>query len=354
MDELLNLGRGKAIGTVKGNIDKFESLTVSESAEKPRSNSTKSKRSLIEVASSSSNDEQSLRTSFDTAPSVKSKASSATSMTTDPPTNKQRKRESIAFVQKSYLAQNTSKEQDTLPDDAREILKSQPDYEDLLAVLQYLECGIQDKHDFNIHKSGPKAAQIVNAIVTVTIPDHWPVLRIHKLPKRQAELKRLVVLNLRSVAGIGALLMQVRSLGNIKRADNTVLEDALCVLELVLHGNKFLHTTLRQTRKLCPKEIDRRITWQEVVALMGGSKILSTVAQATSTTGISSSKLQWLSDGLSYSKWLANNVSVTAGLLSIEDGEAWTMLALAAKRALNLGYRGECHLFLSCHNTNVT
>lgn len=343
MEELLNLGRAKAGSNVKGNIDKFETLSLTESANKPRSNSSKSKRSIVDLASASSIDENSMRDSLDTAPSFKSKASSATSMAVDLPVKEPKKRESVAFVQKSYLEPTNTQNNynESLPDDAREILKSQPDYEDLLAVLQYLECGVQEKHDFNIHVTGPKQSQIINALVTVTVPDHWPVLRIHKLPKRQDELKKLLVLILRSVAGIGALLLQIRNLGSIQRSDTTVLEDTICVLELVLHGSQFLHNMLRQTRKLYAKETSRRITWQEIIAAVSGSKILSTVAQSTSSASIQSSKSQWMSDGIEYSKWLARNVSVTAGLLILNDGEAWTMLALVVKRALNLGYRGK-------------
>ena len=340
MDELLNLGRGKPGGTVKGNIDRFETLSLSESTTKPRSSSIKSKTSIVDITASSSNDGTSLRSSADVAPSLVSKASSETSVTVDPPAKTTKKRESVAFVSKSYLEDNSKNEQDTLPDDAREILKSQPDYEDLLAVLQYLECGIKNKHDFNIHMTGPKASQILNALVTVTIPDHWPVLRIHKLPKRQEQLKRLIVVNLRSVAGIGALIMQVRRLGSIRQADSTVLEDTLCVLELVLRGSQFLNTMINDARKLYLKEVSRRISWQELVSLVAGSKILSYVAQATTTAGLSSNKLKWLSDGDEYNKWLAKNVSVVAGFLSIEDTEAWTMLAMIVKRAFNLGYRG--------------
>lgn len=341
MEELLNLGRGKPGGKVKGNIDKFESLSLSESTKKSRPESPKSKRSIVEITSSSSNDDSSLRSSIAAPSSTLSKASSETSASTQPEAKKHKKRESVAFIQKSYLHREIQPEQDTLPDDAREILKSQPDYEDLLAVLQYLECGIRKKHDFKIHVTGPKASQIINALVTITIPDHWPVLRIHKLPKDQAQLKKLIVLNLRSVAGIGALLMQIRKLSGVKRSDNSILEDTLSVLELILRGNHFVNDMIQDTRKLNLKETNRRLSWQEIVSLVGGSKILAFVGQAITVSGISAHKLKWLGDGNEYSRWLGKNISTTAASLSVQDAEAWTMLVQLAKRALNLGYRGQ-------------
>jgi telomere length regulation protein len=213
--------------------------------------------------------------------------------------------------------------------------------------LMTLECGVQNKHDFNVHETGPKAAQIINALVTITIPDHWPVLRIHKLPRQHEQVKTLIVTNLRSVAGIGALLMQIRKLAVGKKADTSILEDTLAVLQLVLKGNLFLHTMLKDIRKMYQKETQRRLNWQEVVSLMAGSKILAFVAQAISVGGVSSGKLKWLSEGNEYCKWLAKNVSNMLVELGPHDEEAWIMTTQVFKRALNLGYRGKFHILVA-------
>lgn len=344
MDALLNLNRSTSSGKVKGNIDRFESLSLREADDQVQPTSAKSKRSILEITPATSNsDDASTRESFDLQISDQhSKASSSqTTLVAEPPTAKHKKRESVAFLQKSYLDRESQQPSNTLPDDAREILKSQPDYEDLFAVLQYLECGIQGKHDFNIHVTGPKAAQIINALVTVTIPDHWPVLRIHKLPKRHEQVKRLIVLNLRSVAGIGALLMQIRKLGGGRKDDNSILEDTTSVLQLVLHGKTFLTSMLKDTRALYQKETQRRLCWQEVVSMVGGSKILSFVSQAVTVAGLSYGRLKWLSEGDDYCKWLAKNISDTIVQLGPQDTEGWAMTTQVVKRALNLGYRGK-------------
>lgn len=348
MDGLLNLNRPKSAGRVKGNIDKFESLSMDDSQENNRPSSTKSKRSILEITSNASTSEDtSTGASFDLQLSEQqSKAnSSQTTLVSEPPLSRQKKRESVAFIQKSYLDRQSHESTDSLPDDAREILKSQPDYEDLLAVLQYLECGIQNKHDFNIHVTGPKASQIINALVTVTIPDHWPVLRIHKLPRRHEQVKNLIVLNLRSVAGVGALLMQIRKLAGGKKDDISILEDTVSVLQLVLQGNQFLKTILKDIRNVYKKETQRRLNWQEVVSLIAGSKILSFVAQAVSVAGIAagiaSGRTKWLSEGNDYCRWLARNISELLVRLSPQDSEGWVMTTQVVKRALNLGYRGK-------------
>lgn len=354
MDELLNLGRPRPAGKVKGNIDKFESLTLSDSTNQPSSASTKSKRSILEISSTASD---TTREPFDLQPSQdKSEASSQLStvapLPNAPPLTQpasRKKRESVAFLEKSYLDRKSDEMSDTLPDDAREILKSKPDYEDLLAVLQYLEYGVQGKHDFNIHVTDAKAAQVVNVLVTVTIPDHWPVLRIHKLPKQQQQLKDMIVLNLRSVAGIGALILQIRHRSIPNAGDHSILEDTVSVLQLVLHGTGFIRGMLNDSRKLFPKDTQRRIWWQELTTLVAGSRVLSHVAQAVTVAGISSNRLRWLSDGNEFCEWLANNISTAIVDLSIQDSEAWTMLAQMTKRSLNLGYRGMSSQALLSH-----
>jgi hypothetical protein len=338
MEGLLNLGNPQSAGKVRGNIDKFESLSLKDSKDQPSSNSTKSKRSILEISSTSSD---TTRDSFDPHLTQQTSAtSSQTSIATTPAPVNRKKRESVAFIQKFYLDRESEQAVDSLPDDAREILKSKPDYEDLLAVLQYLECGIQRKHDFNVHTSGPKAAQIVNALVTVTVPDHWPVLRIHKLPKRQQQLKQLIILNLRSVAGLGALVLQIRNLSGGRPGDSSILEDTISVLQLVIQGSDFLKGMIQEGPSLYTKHAQRRIWWQELTSLIGGSKVLSYTAQAVAAASLTSSRLKWLSDGNEYCEWLARNVSTAAAGLDAQDLEAWTMLSQLTKRALNLGYRG--------------
>jgi telomere length regulation protein len=338
MEGLLNLGNPQSASKVRGNIDKFESLSLKESKAEPSSSSTKSKRSILEISSTSSD---MTRDSFDNQLTQQtSTTSSQTSVATTPTSISRKKRESVAFIQKAYLDRESEQPTDSLPDDAREILKSKPDYEDLLAVLQYLECGTQRKHDFNVHSAGPKAAQIVNALVTVTVPDHWPVLRIHKLPRRQQQLKQLIVLNLRSVAGLGALVLQIRNLSGGKSGGSSILEDTISVLQLVLQGSAFLKDMLHEASHLYTKHTQRRIWWQELTSLVAGSKVLSYATQAVAAASLTFSRFKWLSEGNEYCEWLARNISTAAAGVDGKDSEAWAMLSQMMKRALYLGYRG--------------
>ena len=334
----------KSVKRVQNNIDKFESLSLEERT-KSRSNSNKSKRSVLDITSSSSSDAHS--EPFDLQPSI---ASSQTSLDSKPATKKHKRHDSTAFLQRSYLEKPSA---GSLPDDAREILRSQPDQEDLIAVLQYLQYGIDGKHDFNIHLAGPKKSQLINILVTVTIPDQWHPLRSRKLSSADLNLRKLLLSVLQSVPGIGALSMQLRNL-SIKKENRLIVEDMLSVLTGVLSGSHILHSLLQDASRLYQKDTQRRVFWLEAVGLLCGSKVLAAAAQAfVINSDLESSDGRWLSEGVEYSTWLGKNIATCATNLTRDQSESWNFLSQAMKRAMSLGYRSKQNTILLIDTTNA-
>lgn len=329
----------KTTRKVQSNIDKFETLSLTDDITlKPRTPSTKSKISVLDIgaeASEADNEVFSLRPSHD---------SSATSRSTNSHKGPHKRHDSTAFIQRTYLdnAQAAS-----LPDDAREILRSQPDSEDLLAVLQYLQYGIQGKHGFNIHVPGPKGAQIINVLVTTTLPDWWVRLQQGKLSRQDSQLKAALLSTLSSIGGIGALLMQIRQMSATNaNQQSSLLVDLLSVLSSVLTGSRVVLNFLSDATTLLPTEGQRRAFWQELTALLAGSKVLTTTSAAFATHNFLNGATEihkWLGNGLEYSKWLAKNISTAAISLTagpISNHGQINMLSQILKRALSLGYRG--------------
>ena len=329
MDSLLR--PVKSVKKLQRSIDRFENLALTEST-KPRSNSTKSKRSIVDL--STPIDSENTTPVFDIRPSI---ASSSTSASSHSIKKTHKRHDSTAFLQKSYLKKPPPS---TLIDDAREILKSQPDHEDLLAVLQYLDCGVRGKHDFNIHRFGPKAAQIINILVTTIIPDHWPVLSSSNLSKHDAMTKQLLLTTFRSIAGIGAFLMQIRTLST-KTTSGALTRTTIEVLATVIKGEDTLKRLVQETQTLYTNEAQRRNAWNETVSLLAGSKILSVVAQAYSAIEADNVEALWLSQGAEHTRWLARNIVSTATSLDVAHDVSWAMLSQVMKRGLSLGYRGE-------------
>lgn len=335
MDDIFN--PIKTTRRVQHNIEKFETLSL-RGTPTSRPASTKSKISIADLSFESSDV---VSEPFSFQPSIDSAATTLSAQST----HKTHKRhDSTAFLEKSYLNQSSAK---TLPDDAQAILKSQPDREDLVAVLQYLQYGVDGKHDFNIRLPGPKAAQIINVLVTVTIPDQWLYLRGHNLAKPDAQLKKLMITPLVSVAGIGALLMQIRRLSSTTPTDEyPILEDAISILAAILERQSVLRPFMSDSNTFFTTDTPRRVFWQEVTSLLAGSKIFTTMAQVFATVPTLSDQIPectWLGDGSEYSKWLSRNISATA--IDLNSGvstvnESLSMLGQVFKRGLSLGYRG--------------
>ena len=326
----------KTTKSVKSNISKFENLSLNESSTS-RPTSTKSKRSIVDLSSPVS---ESTEDTFDLKPSI---ISSQTSVSSRPSTSdkasyqKHRRYDSTAFLQKSYLNKSALA---TLPDDARVILRSQPEPEDLLAVLQYLDYGIRGKHHFNVHIASPQGSQIVAAIVTKIIAEYWHIVQQSQTSKIEAAIRTLLITVLRCVPGIGALLLQLKQLGPLAMEQKTLLHDTASVLGAVFKNSAVLQGLMQDTTKLYVKHSMHRAVWQEVVTLLAGSKILSTASESLQTVGKEEAPdLLFLLDGNEYVKWLAGNVSYAMTSLPISELESWTMLSQIAKRGLNIGYR---------------
>jgi len=317
---------------VQSNIEKFETLSLREHGP-PRSSSNKSKRSIFEITESKEEPTPTLQAHVESSVTLVEarKPSNATQA------KKHKRHDSTAFLQHSYLQQSGPA---SLPDDAREILKSQPDRQDLEAVLEYLNYGIEGKHDFNIRIAGPKAAQIINVIATVTIPDQWHNLRAARLSESEAKIKKAILSCLTSIAGIGALLAQMKKLATIQHQveDDSLLKDTVNVLSHILNKSQTVTNFLQDATRLYASDVQRRLFWQEITSLLAGSKILNTASHTMA--GKSVGPEIWLSDGTQYSRWLSRNISVAVTRLTTSEAESWKMLGQVLKRALNLGYRG--------------
>ncbi|RMD39429.1 hypothetical protein DV735_g5704, partial [Chaetothyriales sp. CBS 134920] len=312
--------------TVRSNIDKFESLSLNHSSSPGPSSSTKPKKSVLDITSGG---DESIDTSFDLTPSADSST----------PLHKKTKRYSATpFLEKSYLTK--AADADTLPDQASEILRSQPQPDDLLAVLQYLQAGVDGKHGFSVHIASPVASQIIAAIVTNIIPDYWHTYQRAELSTLETKCREHIVNVLRSVPGLGALLLQLKHLSTAGLAQKPVLLDTASVLATVLKPSTTLRELLQDTVKLYTKQTVRHAVWQEVVALLAGSKVLSVASQAVQSTSLEiGSGSVFIADGVQYAQWLARNISTTAISLSPTDPHSWAMLSRISKRGLNLGYR---------------
>ena len=259
------------------------------------------------------------------------------------PSRKRGSCDPAVFLKQTYLHTAPT---ESLPDRARDILGSQPDHDHLVAVLTYLRDGTEGRHDFNVRCSSAKASQIVNTLVTVTIPDTWPAERRADQSKQDQHLKTLLLSSLTSVAGIGALVAHIRRMSSSSdaAANSNLLVILVVSLSELLQATGILPTLLRDVITTSKSGTMRSAAWRELSALLGGSKVLGAFSQALSKLSLSDKiTLQeyQLTQGEQYSLWLAKEISTAVTRVASQQPESVSMLSQLVKNGLSLGYRGK-------------
>lgn len=227
----------------------------------------------------------------------------------------------------------------TSPEDVLQVLRSQPDLEQLLAALESLHSKAFEAK-FSIHTPGPLQSQIINTLVTSTVPDFWPSLR--------GSYARELTLCLSNVAGLNAIFARLRFLsseddsGQSTQSHNAQeIVDLLGVVELLFKGDAVINHVSHNLLIAVPDKRRREMIWKDFVNLVGSGKVVATVAQANDriqgrkmNSGTSKTNI-WLANGSEYSAWLGRNIEHLAKAEGEHVSQAATSLLA---KSLNLGY----------------
>ncbi|KAJ5384026.1 hypothetical protein N7517_001937 [Penicillium concentricum] len=232
-----------------------------------------------------------------------------------------------------------------------DLLKSRPDREQLYAILAALDPFSKSKStkDFDLRIASPITAQILQLLVSTTIPDHWGSLDAKDSKGKDAKARAALLRCLSSVAGLGSLVAQLRSLINAARASaqqaqgsssQLGIRDLLAVLAALLEPRDFLLRLSSDISVIYDNKTRQQVTWRELVSLVAAGKILSTAAEALTVVDESRSvsSFSWVGNGSQYASWLGRNVSHMAARLSPDNESDWASVALLTGRALSLGY----------------
>lgn len=239
------------------------------------------------------------------------------------------------------------------PNQVIDALKSHPTTDELFAILSALDPfnSTQTIQDLDIRIPGPITAQILQLLVSTTIPDHWGSLNAKGRRPKDAKTRAALLRCLSSVAGIGSLVAQQRSLIATARASamkaegsssDLVIQDVLSVCAALLEPKDFLFRLKSDISSLYDSRIRQQVAWRELVSLVAGGKILSTAAEALAVTKNleHAPSISWVGDGPRYASWLGGNIAYLNSKLQ-PDGECdWPSVALLTGRALSLGYSG--------------
>ncbi|KAL3459423.1 telomere length regulation protein-domain-containing protein [Aspergillus heterothallicus] len=238
--------------------------------------------------------------------------------------------------------------------DILSILKSSPTQNELsqaLATLDPFRKGTISL-DFDIRVPSPKTAQVLNALVSITVPDHWESLNTG--PKGPAtgftRLRAALLRCLSSVSGISCLITHLRSLITQSRASSQHadasgskhrIKNILEATSALLEPKDFILRLRTDIDTVYNNDTQKQVAWKELLSLVAASRVLSIAAEALSVLKEPDSvgKLSWIGNGSQYTSWLGINICYMASKLTATgQEEQWKALASLTGRALSLGY----------------
>lgn len=236
-----------------------------------------------------------------------------------------------------------------------DVLKSKPDHDSLSQVLSVLDPSNKKAapSQFDIRVPSPTSAQILQVLLSVTVPDVWDSLNTKSKESRSAAFKlRAALLRcLCSVAGVSSLVAQLRFLITAGRSSSEQakgdgsdirIRDILEILSALLEPKDFLLRIYTDISAICPNETQKQITWREFTSLTAASRVLSTVAESLTLISGSSGlgNVSWVGEGPRYASWIGDNICEVVSKIDQNDEFAWKAISLFMGRALSLGYPG--------------
>ncbi|KAJ5225687.1 hypothetical protein N7468_006912 [Penicillium chermesinum] len=237
---------------------------------------------------------------------------------------------------------------DLAPTQIIDLLKSRPSQEELSSVLATLDpYNKSRKLNLDLRIPGPATTQILQVLVSTTIPDHWAPLSDGKHSK-DVKSKSALLRCLSSVPGIAALLSQLRLLISARNSPqkaeassgHATIQDLLSVTAALLEPQDFLFRLRKDIETLYQNPTRQKIAWNELLALVASGKIISVAAEAlTCLNGAPPpASIIWISEGRSYAPWIGRNISLFISRLEPTDEPGLNSVASLTERSLSLGY----------------
>ncbi|KAK1985623.1 telomere length regulation protein [Colletotrichum cereale] len=241
----------------------------------------------------------------------------------------------------------------TTVEDALERLKSEPDYESLIAVLGSLDHGTIATAGFKVARPSPEAAQIIQCLVVEIIPNYWPLLKeeaSENLSTQNADSPgglELLLRCLRNFTGLNAVITRMKALiqeskataQDVKRPDLALnLNVLLEVCSAVLGEDAHLAMLWTASSSGLDFAVGRRSMAHEFTALIAGGRLISVAAEADAiaNTDRTARNNLWIANGREYSKWLGSSITYWAKSgISSDDAK---LCSEVFTRSLRLGY----------------
>ncbi|KAK4197886.1 telomere length regulation protein-domain-containing protein [Triangularia verruculosa] len=236
---------------------------------------------------------------------------------------------SLVNSQPNSSTTTQTKTSPTSTEDALQVLKQQPSYDELIATLRFLSRHHPDNDIPTIRLPSPTSAQVVQVLVSEIVTNHWIILKEDAGDSKNSGYK-LLLYCLSSITGINAILVRLRALiqeyksdtegsGKVKRPDiHLNLETLLDLLATLLKGDGWILEAWQTARTstggdAATSAVRMRPRVQEILALFGGGRIVSLAAEAEAIVKANKTAKDdnydiWVADAQQYTTWLGRNI----------------------------------------------
>ncbi|RGP80396.1 DNA replication checkpoint tel2 [Fusarium longipes] len=232
-------------------------------------------------------------------------------------------------------------------DDAVDVLKNKPDYDNLILVLRFLT---STKH-FSVSTPSPKSALIVHLLVSEIAPNYWTLLLEGNFDDGAQDSvalpqdAELFLGCIRSLTGLNAVITQIRTLiqesrmggKEEKRTDLSLNTNILLsVLSAILGSHEAISAIWSATTKGISNPALQRVQSQKLASILTNGQIVSTSAEALEVIGRDREReeTKWIADGLQYSKWMGN--SIVSWVRSSPEQDIMTFASELFQKSLSL------------------
>ncbi|KAL4955437.1 telomere length regulation protein-domain-containing protein [Aspergillus filifer] len=231
------------------------------------------------------------------------------------------------------------------------ILKSNPGQDEVSGVLTCLDPFRKNKpaDSFDIRVPGPVSAQLLNALVSITVQDHWDAINGKSSSSGTNKIRSALLRCLSSVPGISCLVTQLRSLISQSRASSQKadasgsgirIRNVLEVISSLLEPADLVWRLYADIDTVYGNATQKQVALKELTSQLAAGRVLSVSGEAISLAGGSDipKKTSWIGTGSQYASWLGANICHAASKLNVGDEEQWKAIASLTGRALSLGY----------------
>ncbi|KAI7771310.1 hypothetical protein LZL87_010236 [Fusarium oxysporum] len=210
-------------------------------------------------------------------------------------------------------------------DEIIDALKSQPDYDTLISVLNFLNNPKSASSNFSFSTPSPKSASIIHLLVSEIASNYWTLLlegNFEDDTNGKTELPRdadLFLGCLRSLTGLNAVITQLRVLiqesrlggKEEKRVDLSInIGILLSILSSIIGSARSISTIWSSSTKGISNAALQRVQCQKLASVLTNGQIVSIAAEALEVMGRDQvdDGVHWIADGLQYSRWVGNAI----------------------------------------------